>query len=64
MNSPASTAGTTVAAATVPAPSALPVVCNTTSGNTIAATEFPSTDKEYDARYATGIDFISRHAKL
>lgn len=44
MRSPASTAGIAVAAATAPAPSALPVTCNTISGSAIPAIELPSRD--------------------
>ena len=50
MNRPASTAGTAVAAAIVPAPSALPVVCRTINGSAIPAMALPSSERRYDAR--------------
>ena len=45
MKRPARTAGTIVAAATVPAAKALPVASNTTRGSTILAIEFLSADR-------------------
>ena len=44
MSRPANTAGTAVAAATAPAPRALPVTCSTISGRAIPASELPSSD--------------------